>query len=233
MRSLILVLLYAVITCNLQAQFSASGSFLIGVPQGEFATNVGRNGYGVELTGAFAPREMPIRLGLNVGILSYGADERREPFSTTIPDVTVLVSTTNNIYLINGEARLQPNKGLFRPYLTLTLGASVFDTRTTITNTSTGGEVASSSNQGDVVFNYGAGGGLNVRVWSRGDEEAESSDFRVNSVAIHLGATYLKGGEAEYLKKGSIRTENGKAVFDVLRSKTDIILYSIGVSATF
>ncbi len=233
MRAFLLLATTILLSSVIHAQWSASASFLVGVPQGEFAANVGQNGYGVELTGAFAPPETPLRAGLNLGIMSYGEDTRREPFSTTIPDVTVEVSTSNTIVIINAEGRLQPNVGTFRPYLALTFGASVLSTRTSITNESTGEEVASSTNQNDVAFNYGAGAGLNVKVWTNTDKEEAWEDFRVNDVSIHLGGTYLRGGEAEYLKKGSIRTVNGQAVYDVLTSRTDIILYSLGVSMTF
>ncbi|HKE03376.1 MAG TPA: hypothetical protein VKE91_04920 [Blastocatellia bacterium] len=44
---------------------------------------------------------------------------------------------------------------------------------------------------------------------------------------------YLRGSQAEYLKKGSIRQENGLAVFDVLSSRTDVIAVQIGVTFRF
>lgn len=234
MRFTILVLMILTLLTSAEAQWSASGSFLIGVPQGEFASNLGRNGYGGEITGAFAPPESPFRLGVCVGVMSYGSDERREPFSTTISSVTVLVTTNNNIYLISGEGRIQPNAGMFRPYLSGTFGATILDTRTSIDNASNGEEVASSTNHSDVAFNYGFGAGLDVRVWENTDREPSvNGEPQVNDVSVHIGGVYLRSGEAEYLKEGSIRSVNGTAVYDVQRSRTDLLLYSIGVSVTF
>ncbi len=234
MRFVIVYLISTFVVTTLDAQWAASASFLVGSPQGKFSDNVGRNGYGGEFTGAYAPEDIPLRLGITLGVMSYGSDERREPFSTTIPDVTVLVETTNNIVLINAEGRLQPNRGFIRPYLAMTIGVTLFDTRTTIRNTSTNEEIASSSNSDDAAFNYGFGGGIDLRLWTNTGWETETGErVPIEDVALHIGGTYLRGGEAEYLKEGSIRNVNGKVVYDLLRSRTDMVLYSIGVSLTF
>lgn len=185
------------------------------------------------MTGEYAPPEMPITFGLNLGLMSYGSDSRREPFSTTIPDVTVEVSTDNNYILIDLEGRLQPNTGSFRPYLSGKFGLSVLTTSTSIKN-SMGEEIASSTNQNDVAFNYGVGGGVNIRVWTN-DEEVDAFDPepQIRDVSIHVGGSYILSGEAEYLKKGSIRNDNGTVRYDVLKSRTDLILYAVGVSMSF
>ncbi len=39
--------------------------------------------------------------------------------------------------------------------------------------------------------------------------------------------------EARYLKEGSIRNVGGKAVYDTLKSKTDLLVFQLGVAFRF
>ena len=55
----------------------------------------------------------------------------------------------------------------------------------------------------------------------------------IAGVFIDLRIRYMKGGEAEYLKEGSIRRENGKVAYDVEQSKTDLLTFQIGAVLTF
>ena len=46
-------------------------------------------------------------IGADLAFMIYGSETRQEPFSLTIPDVTVEVETSNNIVLLHALARLQ------------------------------------------------------------------------------------------------------------------------------
>ena len=94
-----------------QAVPEASVAFTLGIPTGEFSDNVPGLGVGIDLTGGIQFAGTPIFLGAELGFLIHGREVRREPFSTTIPDVEVMVITTNNI--MNGHLflRLQPGVG--------------------------------------------------------------------------------------------------------------------------
>ena len=76
--------------------FQAGADFLVGLPQGAFKNNVNRAGYGITGNIGFAPSGYAYMLGVEFGFMNYGTEKRREPFSTTIPDVTVDVETQNN-----------------------------------------------------------------------------------------------------------------------------------------
>ena len=91
-------------------------TFAIGAPQGDFADQTDATGAGGHLFGALGFAGSPIKVGIDVGYLIYGHERRSEPFSTTIPDVTVDVTTDNN--LVNGHLflRFQPAKTTVRPY---------------------------------------------------------------------------------------------------------------------
>ena len=55
----------------------------------------------------------------------------------------------------------------------------------------------------------------------------------MSSVYINLGLSYRKGGEAEYLTKGSITIDDGIVTYDVRESKIDIVMLQIGVVVAF
>jgi len=216
----------------LAQQMEAGADFLIGVPQKEFADNVDTTGYGVSGQFAYFLGESPIAVGAEVGYLNYGTVERLEPFSPDIPEIIVRVSTTNNILLTHGFIRVQPRSGPVRPYFDGLIGFKYLFTRSSIRDDSFPGEtLASTTNFDDLAFSYGIGGGMKITVWEgtsgrRGQAPAELS--------IHLGARYLWGAEARYMKKGSIRqAPNGDIIFDVFESETDMLTPQIGIRFNF
>jgi hypothetical protein len=200
---------------------------LLGSPQREFRKNVDKIGVGAVINAGYAPEGTPVMLGLEIGFMNYGSSDRREPFSTTIPDVFVRVSTTNNFILGHAILRLQPNAGMFRPYIQGMVGFNYLFTETKIENeNNVGQEVASSNNLTDGAFSYGGGAGLMFLVY-------RPDDGTVSDIFVDLGARYVFGGEAEYLKEGSIRNVNGRVAYDVLKSKTDLLEFVVGVSVRF
>ncbi len=229
MRHLVQVLSAIMLLTSAAAAQSWQGGldFLVGVPQGEFKKNVDNVGFGITGNAGFAPEGTPIMLGLEVGFMNYGSADRREAFSTTIPDVFVNVSTTNNFFLGHALLRLQPNTGKVRPYLQGMIGFNYLFTETKIENINVPGqEVASSNNLSDGTFSYGGGAGLMILVYS-------PADGSISDVFVDLGARYVFGGEAEYLKEGSVRNVNGRVVYDILKSRTDLLVLQIGVSVRF
>lgn len=210
--------------------FQGGVHFALGVPQADFKSKIGRNGYGLSGHIGFAPASVPVMLGVELGFLVYGNETRREPFSGTIPDVTVDVTTTNTIGLAHLTMRLQPNSGVIRPYIDGLVGVNYLTTATEIQNRGRGGEeIASSTNFDDAAFSYGGGGGIMFRVHQSDDQEGGG----IKEVLIDLRGRYLVGGEAEYLKEGSIRRENGRVTYDVQKSKTDLITVQLGVALRF
>jgi len=75
----------------------------------------------------------------------------------------------------------------------------------------------SATNAEDFVLNVGGGGGVLI---------AFSEAPRVPR--LDLSFRYLRGGEATYLTKGAIRREGSTAIFDVSRSRTDMVALYIG-----
>jgi hypothetical protein len=94
--------------------------------------------------------------------------------------------------------------------------------------TTSDNEIASTTNQSDIAFSYGGGGGVKVKVYQN-----EKDDGKLLSVLIDLRVRYIFGGKAEYLKEGSVRIQGGRAYYDTYKSKTDLLLGQLGVSVVF
>jgi hypothetical protein len=237
---IIAALLFVAHPAQAQYKFQAGLSFMLGFPKGEFKDNVNATGIGGGGEFAYSPKSIPLAIGSSFGYMVYGRERRREPFSTTIPDVTVEVVTTNNILLGHIFLRVQNKKGMLQPYMDGLVGFNYLFTDTEIKNInrSDDGEIASSTNLDDGVFSYGIGGGLMMKVYTgnvfkdstRTDKKGQRKKF---SLLIDLRMRYIIGGEAEYLKKGSIRRENGKVSYDIIKSKTDLLTAQIGVAFEF
>jgi opacity protein-like surface antigen len=204
-------------------EFQAGGYFTTIIPQGQFSENVTNNGYGGG--GQFLVRlgPSPFLIGGDAGGVIYGSESRREPISSTIPNLQVRVRTNNNIFLAHFLLRVQPRKGLVRPYADGLIGLKHLYTRTSISDISDDEAIASNTDLSDTTLSYGFGGGLHIPL-TKGPE---------GRLLLDVNVRYLRGSQAEYLKKGSIRQENGLAVFDVLSSRTDVIAVQIGVTFRF
>ncbi len=203
--------------------------FQLGFPTGEYKDQIDKTGVGLGGDILFSPRRVPLGIGLSLGWFQVGSESREEPFSTTIPDVTVDVETENALAQFVVLLRAQPKQGVIRPYADGVLGLNYLYTRTSIKNASGGEEVASSTNLDDAAFAYGVGGGAMVRVYDR----KKSAHSRPMQVFIDVNFRYVVGGEAEYLQEGSIRREASEVSFDISKSKTNIATARIGVVVNF
>ena len=209
--------------------FQGGLNFQLGFPTGEYKDQVDKTAVGLAGDILYSPHNSPFGIGLSLGWFLVGNEQRKEPFSTTIPDVTVDVKTENGLALFMLLARVQPKRGPILPYADGVLGFNYLYTKTTIENASNGEEVASSTNSDDNAFCYGFGGGAMIRVY---DGEVKGS-ARPLQVYIDLKMRYILGGEADYLKEGSIRRVSGSVIYDITRSRTDIMTFHIGAVANF
>ncbi len=209
-----------------QTGFQGSVYFLTGIPQGEFRKNVDQAGFGLDFDFGWRFLEVPVFLGAEAGFMIYGLERRREPFSPNIPDVTVDVETVNNMAMGHLLMRIQPSQDRFWPFVEGLFGGRYFYTRTSIESEQQQ-EVAASTNYEDVALSYGYGVGLELELYRK------PTLGRTQRFLIHLGGRYLYGSEAEYLRKGSIRRENGRLVYDVYRSRTNVLIWRLGVTFHF
>lgn len=207
---------------------SASLNFSIAFPQGEFKEKVDNLGFGLNGDILFiSPKpKSPFGMGLNLSYYVYGSESRREPLSTTIPDIFVRVDRTNNLSNFHLLFVLGLPTGKVRPYIEGLFGGSYIFTTTSVKSENTSEEFASSTNFEDFAWSYGAGFGLTFLI---------SGDLNQNENLLFLDfkGRYLKGTEAEYLKQGSVQIIGGKVYYDISKSKTDLFTAHIGVKYYF
>ena len=212
---------------NARGHFQAGGGFAVVFPQGDFKDHLDNEGYGFSgLISIEMPRSF-LSIGSSFGVMIYGRETRREPFSTTIPDVTVEVETRNLLITGHFHLRAQPTTGVVRPYVDGLFGLHYLMTDTSIESREQ--DVASDTNWDDATSSYGGGGGVMFFVYSR---EGVMQGERLE-ISVDIGVHYLKGGEAEYLKEGSIKRQNGSVIYELEQSGTDILMSYIGVSVLF
>lgn len=239
MVALSLILVPDVAIAQPEGPNQASAALVISTPRGEFDDNTD-TGFG--FTGTYVrsiTSNRVVGIGLSGSFLSYGSTSRRAPLSNTIPDITVEVETSNNTAFVLGvfEVRIP---GRIQPYLQATGGGGFFYTTTSLEDTRTDQVILSDTNQSDAAWVWGGGGGLRFRVWESTPDPQQAArggdELRPPSrVFVDVGARYLKGNEVEYLKEGSLVTDDGEFDIDpqLARSEIEVVQYQIGVTVTF
>lgn len=224
----LVVALIAVAPATAQVRGEGALSVIFGVPQNGFSTQVDGAGIGIGFFGGVSGRRSPILVGADLGFLIYGYERRSEPFSYSIPDVYVDVVTSNNIFLGHFLVRLRPPTGPVRPYAEALFGMKYLFTTTEIRNEWYYDDepIAVSTNFDDAAPSYGLGGGIDLQI-SRGRGRGRPA------LMLHAGVRYLIGGQADYLREGSIRREFGRVGYDVARSETDLLINEFGISMRF
>jgi hypothetical protein len=220
---LILFLLLTMLTTNSIAQ-QAGINFSLAFPQGEFGEEVDNLGYG--LSGEFlflSPKpKSPFGIGLSIGYYVYGRETSREPWSNTIPWVTLDVEKTNNLLNFHVLFEVGWPTGRIRPYAQGLFGGAYLYTHTSVSGEYDLETIASTTNYDDWAWSYGAGGGILILLG--GDPLTE-----MGAIYLDLKGRYLFGSETTYLKEGDMQVINGKVVYSPSKSKTDMITAHIGV----
>ncbi|HVZ37647.1 MAG TPA: outer membrane beta-barrel protein [Candidatus Kapabacteria bacterium] len=195
-------------------------------PEGAFHDNVKKLGVGVGGGVAYHFGDVPIALGLEGGILGISVETRNEPFSPSIPEVSLRVTTSHNLAMGHAFVRLQPASGFIRPYVDGVAGIHDLFTTTSV-NDATG---TSSTNKSNIVFAYGARAGIMVPVYQC---EGATCEDGCSAVMIDIGAGYMHGATGEYLRDGGIHRDNGNVTYDITSSETNLITGHLGVVVQF
>ncbi|MBW3660880.1 MAG: hypothetical protein KY397_04525 [Gemmatimonadetes bacterium] len=217
------------------AQHEGTAGLAISIPHGELDENTD-TGFGFTGEYAYAPTaNRAFGFGGTVSFLTYGSTERRVPLSTTIPDIRVDVETSNNMAFLQGMLQLKAPTGGVKPYGNVTGGLAWFSTTTTLRDTRFDREVITDTNQSDGTWVVGAGGGLQVHVWTGQTSPSVGNEPpRPPARAyVDVGARYLRGGEVEYLKEGPIFTREGQARIEPVLSDIELTQVLLGVTVEF
>jgi hypothetical protein len=203
-----------------QRRSSGALSFIQSRPSGALARNIGF-GYGVDGTYLFRlDRAGYLSLRADAGVLQYGSESKHVPLSPTVGGrIQVKVSTNNQIVPLSIGPQLMWPRGSVRPYVNAGVGGQFFYTQSGIEGSDDSFEFARTTNQWDKTALWLAGGGVYLPVYERNVK-----------VSIDLGAQFVTGGRARYLKPGSIQDlPDGTIQISPMESETHMTLVRLGV----
>lgn len=197
------------------------GNAFYATPVGDFAERV-NHGWGGALHGTWLMGDAGI-IGLRVdaGMMLYGRDRTRECLTTSCL-VQVDITTSNNLAFVGVGPELVVPVGPIRPYAAGQVGWTFLWTQSQVEGSDNNNQpFASTRNMSDNTLSYGGVGGLLIPF---------NRNAR-NPVSLDLGVRYLRNGRVEYLRKGDIIINPGNPpIFNVQRSRADMLTYHIGVT---
>ncbi|NOZ61874.1 MAG: hypothetical protein GXO74_09350 [Calditrichaeota bacterium] len=228
-KAFVLLMIFTLIAIpQLFAQFDVGLNLTAVSPESGFKENVDRLGWG--LSGKFAVKlsQTPFYAGLTVGGANYGSTTYQDYIIT--PLVPVDVKTTNNILFADLLLQARTNLGFLQPYVEGMVGFNYLWTETKIKELENyDDDIASHTNFDDFAFNYGLGFGTLIKLKS-GIGMDDQNNQKKGTIFLDLKVRYMFGGEAEYLKEGSLTVDDNKKVhYDIHKSDTDFISYHVGV----
>ena len=188
--------------------------------RGTFGDNVGY-GYGLNAAYLYGIDDRGIlSLRADAGFLQYGEESKHVPLSTTIGGrIQVKVSTSNYIVPLMIGPQLTWPSGTVRPYVNGGIGGQFFFTESSVEGSDDSFDFANTTNQWDKTLAWIAGGGVYVPVY-----EGKTK------VMLDLGAQYVKGGTARYLRPGSIEDlPDAQIRITPMESETHMLVVRIGV----
>jgi hypothetical protein len=200
-------------------RFTVGGDFAVSQPKGEFANNV-PTGYGFDVNGQFKldPKGW-LSLRADGGSVRYGHENI--PLGFFGNGIELELNTDNKIEFGAIGVQLQFPDGWLRPYASASYAAMHFTTDSCVSNPQNLVQDQCRSNHGDWAGAGVFGGGLVI-------------PFGKSLAALNLGARYHYGATATYLRRGDIvDNPDGSVTLNVRSSKTDLVLWQIGVSYNF
>ncbi len=205
----------------------ASLNLEVGVPVGPFKDQLDEIGFGLGgMVGIMLP-ETPLVVGLDLGFMTFGTDRRRTRLSSDIPDLTVTVENSYNMFHGHFLTRITSRNAAFRPYAEGLVGLNYLWTQTDVrSNVGSDEAVFSDTNFDDFAFSYGVGGGVQARIFNARGAGG------LRAVYLNIQGRYMFGGEAEYLRPGAIEIRDGEAIYSPERSETNLLNFQIGIGIT-
>ena len=159
-----------------------------------------------------------VRLHADVGFIVYGTETER--ICLTRPcRIEVDIVTTNSILTLGIGPEFILMNGPVRPYISGTVGTSLFSTDSSIQGISPGAAADSYFNSNhlqDWTFSWKTGAGVKISV-SR-------------SVSIDFGADYLNNGVARWMSPGDIiDNDNGPPAYAYRKTKANLWMVHTGI----
>lgn len=208
---------------DFERRSSLAFSFTQTRPIGELRRNIGF-GYGGSINYVYrldSAGVAGLRFGGSYG--AYGREEFRVPLSYTIGGrVQVDVTTTNSLATLTLGPQLMFPVGIIRPFAHAGGGVILFNTNSSVRGVDDYENEFNTRNHSDGTLTWTAGGGVFIPI-HRGRSQ----------ILMTLGADYFYGGDATYLRRGSIRDlPDGSIRIDSFHSETSFFNVSLGIRIT-
>lgn len=204
-------------------------SFIWGVPQGAFADHIDRTPFGASLLFGGEVPGTSLFLGTEASLVNYGRREHLELHRIEdVPVQALRVATSHNIAMGHLVARLQlPTTTPVRPYVDALGGLRAFVSKIRVDSDVVvlPGGLAEEARMTDWALSYGVGGGLDLLVHTG---RSAFSKHKVH-VALNVGARYLFGAEADFVRIEDVQEIDDRFTFATTRSRTDILIPQVGV----
>jgi hypothetical protein len=198
-------------------RFDVGVSVMLTEPTGEFRQNVGNSVGGGGFLLYHLDRPGWLSLRFDGSGASYGREEKSTRLSPTIP-ARVLgdITTANTLAGISFGPEFTVPKGRVRPYFHTEFSGLFLWTNSSLCCAQEG-DIASTTNFKDKTRAWVYGSGVRILV----------SKARIEPM-IDLGVRYHRGGQASYLREGSIQDNpDGSISFQPLTSRTPFVAYAV------
>jgi hypothetical protein len=204
-------------------RFSYSVSVIHSRPQGDLARNVGL-GYGIDGGAMFRFDDAGVfSLRADIGGVQYGSTSR----PITLGDAagtkfTLHVRTTNYIMPMSVGPQLTWPSGLLRPYVNAGFGAQAYFTETSLETGRLGADLATKTDESDIVGSMMVGGGVYAALPIRG-----------RKIDLDVGVQYLDGRRARYLSPASVNATTGAVAVTPMQSDAHLLVVKLGARIGF
>jgi len=198
--------------------------FIIGVPQGDFTKITGDVGYGASGSLRLPLRQVPLQVGIDLGLLFFEGDPTTLT-SDTAPSTEAVVRYDTNVFMGHFLARFQPWNGVFTPHIDGLVGFKYLFSDARIERRLFPGEDITSvaTDLNDWALSYGLGAGVDIELL------AGSRRVWFETLTLSAGARYLFGSEAECVAEGA--SAGGPSTTNCAR--TDLIVPQVGLTTHF
>ena len=239
---LIWVMLLLLSASSLKAEVSDIGLyFTLMSPKEDFGDVVNRKVYDISFEGVYYPSAFPIGFGLEISLINNGSDYYSSTnwdneFAGTIPDMGKRFRNNNRAH-INKNNFVFAGNILFRyksdikyvsPYIDIIFGINHLYNMTSLRGNLA--RIFSSNSHNHMNLSYGLGGGIMLPLARF--QSFESLNYNVG-LFLDFKVRYMFNVEAVYLKDRPTLHSEYEVLYDPYRSKTDMLLFQLGIALGF
>lgn len=200
------------------------------LPQGDFALDVPKAGYGANFQLGFRLPNLPLEIGTSFDFIFYGYQQAGRTIGPTAqPNFEILVDRFQYMLPLHLHMRYAPVWGKFSPHAEIFGGMRLIASRTRatgnalITTPENPEAFSARADYYDFTYSYGVGAGIAYTL----------ADFSNIKYQFILGSRLLRGGKANYLSTNDLQLNGNQLVYTPRYNESNLVLLQLGFSAHF